>query len=87
MQEFGEGSDVRLRHLQRLELGELLVAADGGNDLPKAVEGLVQTVHPATLPSIRCQPPLPQDVLRHRLRRGPFPRPAGLAPAVSRRYA
>lgn len=54
-QELGEGADVRLGHLERLELGEFTVAAQRGNDLAQSLESVVQTVHASAFPGVCCQ--------------------------------
>lgn len=58
-----------MRHLQRLELGQLLVAAERRNHLPQAVEGVVQAIHSAPLPGVGCETALLQYVATHRLGR------------------
>ena len=58
LEQLGQGSDVRLRHLKRLEFAQLSVAAQRGDDLSEPLKGVVQTVHPAALPRVGRQPTL-----------------------------
>jgi hypothetical protein len=55
LEEVPQSCDVRLGHLQRLELAELVVRIQTRNDLPQSIERLVQAVHPATLSCVRGQ--------------------------------
>ena len=67
LQEFGECSDVSLRHLQRLELGQFAIAAQRRHHFSQFLERVVQTVHPATFAGIGRQP-----ALLHRINGGHF---------------
>lgn len=62
MQQLVQRRDVRLRHLQRLVLGELAVVAEGGDDVAEPVERVVEAVHAASLPSVGGQAPSLGDV-------------------------
>lgn len=61
LQEFAQGRDVRLRHLQSLVLGQLPVFTNGWNNVPKTIEREVQTLHPPAFPCICRHPPLLDD--------------------------
>lgn len=74
LQKIPECHDIGLRHLEGLELGELVVGAEGGYDLSEPVEGLVEAVHSAPLAGVRREPPLPH------LHRGDLLELRGLAP-------
>lgn len=65
--EVGEGADVGLRHLQRLILGQLVIAAQIGDDLAQPLERVVEAVHAAPLACVGGDPP----PLQHRRRRRP----------------
>ena len=58
VEELPERPDVGLRHLERLELAELPVVAEGGDVLAQPLEGVVQPVHPLPLARVRRPPPL-----------------------------
>ena len=58
VQQFPERSNVRLRHLERLELAEFPVVAQTGDVLSQPLEGVVQAVHPLPLPRVRRPTPL-----------------------------
>lgn len=62
LQQLVQRRDVRLRHLQRLVLGELAVVAEGGDDVTEAVEGVVEAIHAAALPRVGGQTPSLGDV-------------------------
>ena len=55
LQEFGECSDVSLRHLQRLELGQFAIAAQRRHHFTQTFEGVVQAVHASTFTGVGCQ--------------------------------
>lgn len=57
-QNAGQSHDVAQRHLQGLVLGQLLVVIEGRDNIAKLVEGVIQPVHPASLPGVGRQPPL-----------------------------
>lgn len=52
LEQLAEGGDIDLRHLQRLRLGQLLVALQVWDDAPEAVEGDVEAEHPLPLPRV-----------------------------------
>lgn len=58
LKQLGQGVDVDLGHLQGLVLGQLLVVVEGRDNVAQLVEGVVQPVHPASLPRVGRQPPL-----------------------------
>ena len=58
LKQLGQGVDVDLGHLQGLVLGQLLVVVEGRDNVAKLVEGVIQPVHPASLPGVGRQPPL-----------------------------
>ena len=65
VEELPERSDVGLRHLERLELAELPVVAEGGDVLAQPLEGVVQPVHPLPLARVRRPPPLVSERQSH----------------------
>ena len=52
VEQVGQGPDVGLRHLQRLELGQLVVAAEVGDDFPESLEGVIEAVHATTFAGV-----------------------------------
>lgn len=52
LEQLAERSDVNLRHLQRLGLGQLLVTLQVRDDAPEPVEGDVEAQHPLPLPCV-----------------------------------
>ena len=57
-QELRQLSDVDLRHLEGVILGQLPLVFQGGDDAPQLVERLVQAVHPPPLPGVGCDAPV-----------------------------
>lgn len=52
LEQLAEGGDIDLRHLQRLGLGQLLVALQVRDNAPEPVEGDVEAEHPLPLPRV-----------------------------------
>ena len=67
LEQFGQGSDVRLRHLQRFEFGEFAIAAQRRDHFPQSFEGVVEAVHAPSLPRVGRQSPLLHHVDRRQL--------------------
>lgn len=59
LKELAEGGDVDLSHLERLGLGQLLVALQVRDDAPQTVEGDVEAEHPSPLPGVGCEAATP----------------------------
>ncbi len=60
LDEVGEGADVGLGHLERLELAELVVTAQVGDHLAESLEGVVQPVHASTFARVGRNATLPE---------------------------
>lgn len=58
-QELRQLSDVNLRHLESVILGQLSLVFQGRNDAPQFVKRFIQTVHSPPLPSVGCDAPVP----------------------------
>ena len=56
LEEAGQLGNVRLGHLQRLVLGELVLGAQPRQHVPQPVKAPVQQVHPPPFPRIGRQP-------------------------------
>lgn len=54
LQKFVQGCNVRLCHLQRLELGQLPVVAQRRNYISQSIECIIQTIHSSSFSCVRC---------------------------------
>lgn len=52
LEQLAERGDINLRHLERLGLGQLLVALQVGDDAPQPVEGNIEPEHPPPLTGV-----------------------------------
>lgn len=66
LQEIAQGGYVTLRHLQGLELAELVIGAEARHDLAQLIEGVVQAVHSTSLTRIRGETPALENRRRWR---------------------
>lgn len=64
VQQIVQRCDVSLCHLKSLVLGQLSILPQLRQERPQPIERLVQILHPASLPRIGGQPPLPQHYRR-----------------------